>query len=195
MRDFLDEVKHQRATSAKLVQRKAKHHRNQQHLQNFALGKCIDHRARYDVEQEVGGADHLARGGVGCNTLGVQRAGVNVHADAWLHQVDDHQADDQRQAADDFKIKQRQTAGLADFLHVFHAGNADHHRAKDDGRNDHLDQLDEAVAQRLHGGAGFGVKVPEQHANHDGRDDLEIKRAVKRLVGGIFFHGCLLFRR
>ena len=82
----------------KLVQREAEQHREQQHLQDLALGEGVDHRARDHVEQEVGGRLHLARPGVGGDGLGVERRRVDVHARARLHQVDDHQADDQRDA-------------------------------------------------------------------------------------------------
>jgi hypothetical protein len=76
--------------------------------------------------------------------------------------VDDDQADDQRDGADDLEVQDRQAAGLADLLHVFHAGDADDDGAEDDRRDDHLDQLDEAVAQRLHRRAGFGVEMTQQ---------------------------------
>jgi hypothetical protein len=51
----------------------------------------------------------------------------------------------------------------------------DHHRAEDDRRDDHLDQLDEAVAERLHRRAGLRIKRAQQHAQHNGDDDLEIE--------------------
>ena len=50
------------------------------------------------VEQEVDRALHLARAGVRGDALGVERGGVDVHAGAGLHEVDDRQADDQRDA-------------------------------------------------------------------------------------------------
>ena len=62
--------------------------------------------------------------------------------------------------ADDLEVEQRQAAGLADLLHVLHAGDADHDGAEDDRRDDHLDQLDEAVAERLHRRAGLRKKWP-----------------------------------
>jgi hypothetical protein len=33
---------------------------------------------------------------------------------------------------EDLEVQQRQATGLADLLHVFHAGNAQHHGAEDD---------------------------------------------------------------
>jgi hypothetical protein len=155
VRALLDHVEHQRAAAAETVQRKAEQHRDQQHLQDLALGEGVDQRVGNDVQDEVDRAGHLARAGVRGDRLGVQRGGVDVHARAGLQHVHQHQADHQRNAADHLEVQQRQAAGLADLLHVFHAGDAHHHRAEDDGRDDHLDQLDEAVAQRLHRLADF----------------------------------------
>ena len=42
VRDLLDEVEHQRAAAAELVQREAEQHREQQHLQDLALGERVD---------------------------------------------------------------------------------------------------------------------------------------------------------
>jgi hypothetical protein len=104
-----------------------------------------------------------------------------------------NEADHQRDGAHDLEVQQRKTAGLAHLLHVFHAGDADHHRAEDDRRDDHLDELDEAVAQRLHGLAERGIEVAEQHADDHRGDHLHVKGSVQReLLGGCtccVFHG------
>ena len=107
-------------------------------------------------------------------------AGIRVHAGAGLHDVDDDEPDDQRERAHHFEVQQRERARLADLLHVLHAGDAEHHRAEDDRRDQHLDQLDEAVAQRLHRLPGFGPEIPEQHAGHDGDEHLHVERCVER---------------
>ena len=64
VRDLLDEVEHQRAAAAEPVQREAEQHREQQHLQDLALGERVDDGGRDDVQQEVGRALHLARASV-----------------------------------------------------------------------------------------------------------------------------------
>ena len=43
VRELLDEVEHQRAAPAERVQREAEQHREQQHLQDLALGERVDH--------------------------------------------------------------------------------------------------------------------------------------------------------
>src|SRR5439155_208483 len=65
------------------------------------------------------------------------------------HQVSDEQPDDKRECRDDLEIDQRFDADTPDFLGVLDMRNAGDHRAEDDRRDHHLDQLDEAVAQRL----------------------------------------------
>jgi hypothetical protein len=96
--------------------------------------------------------------------------GCRVHHD---------QADDERHGTDDFEIQQRQAAGLADLLHVFHAGDADDDGTEDHRRDDHLDQLDEAIAQRLHGFTGGRIEVAQRDTDDDGTQDLEIQGFVK----------------
>ncbi len=80
VRGLLDEVEHQRAAPAEAVQREAEHHRDQQHLQDFALGEGVHHGGRDDVQDEVGRADHLPGAGIGRDSLGVQRGDVDIHA-------------------------------------------------------------------------------------------------------------------
>ena len=185
VRELLDEVEHQRAAAAKTVQRKAEQHRDQQHLQHLAFGKRADKGAGDHVQQKLGGGLHLARLGVVGQALGVERGRVDVHAHARLHHVDDDQADDQRHRAHDLEVQERVATRLADALHVLHARDADHHGAEDDGRDDHLDQLDEAVAQRLHGRAGLGPEVTQDHTQDDGGDDLEVQAFVERFLAGV----------
>ncbi len=99
---------------------------------------------------------------------------------ARLHDVDDDEADDERERAHDFEVEQRERAGLADLLHVLHAGDAEHDGAEDDRGDQHLDELDEAVAQRLHRLARLGHEVTEQDARRDRDEHLHVKRLVER---------------
>jgi hypothetical protein len=170
--------------AAELLQREAEQHREQQHLQDLALGEGVDHAVRDDVEQEVGGAGHLARRHVAGDALGVQGGRVDVHAGARLQQVHQHQADEQGDGGEDLEVQQGQAAGLADLLHVLHAGDAQHHGAEDDRGDDHLDQLDEAVTQRLHLRGQVRREMPQQHAHRDGEQHLHVQGAVERGLAG-----------
>ena len=66
----------------KLVQREAEQHREQQHLQDLALGEGVDEVVGMMFSRKSTRALHLARAGVGGDALGVERAGVDVHAGA-----------------------------------------------------------------------------------------------------------------
>ena len=66
-----------------------------------------------------------------------------------LDQIADDQPDHQREGRDDLEIDQRLDADAADLLGVLDVRDAGDDRAEDDRRDHHLDQLDEAVAQRL----------------------------------------------
>jgi hypothetical protein len=57
-----------------------------------------------------------------------------------------------------------------------------HDGAKDDWSNDHLDELDEGVPERLHLRAKLRIKMAECDADHDGRQHLHIEALVKRLA-------------
>ena len=96
----------------------------------------------------------FACGGDGGERLGVELGDVGVEAYAGLDDVDHDQADGQGQGGDDLEVEQRLGADPPDFLHVIHPGDAGDHRAENDGGDDHLDQLDEAVPQRFQFRAG-----------------------------------------
>ena len=72
-----------------------------------------------------------------------------AEARARLDHVADDEADHQREGRDDLEIDQRLDADAADLLGVLDMGDAGDHGAEDDRRDHHLDQLDEAVADRL----------------------------------------------
>ena len=116
--------------------------------------------------------------------LGIERCRVDVHAGAGLPKIDDHQADDQSERGHHLEVDQRLQPDPADLLHVLHAGDAVHHGAENDRRDQHLDQLDEEITQRLHLRAERWVEVPEQDAEHDGAQDLRSRGAGTTCGGG-----------
>ena len=181
VRQTLDEVEDRLAALAEGVQRVAEEHREEQHLQHVALGEGIDDAGRDDVHQELRRRLHLAGRRVLVDGRGVERGRIDVHAGAGRPDIDDDQADDEGDRADHLEIEHGQAAGLADLLHVFHAGDADDDGAEDDRRDDHLDQLDESVAQRLHRRAGFRIKMAEQDADRDGDQYLDVE-ALENLL-------------
>jgi hypothetical protein len=78
------------------------------------------------------------------------------------------------------KVDQRLQRNPPDPGHAGHPGNAVHHRAEDDGRDQHADRLDEGVAKRRHPRAGIGVEDAERdagsHRQKHQEPELEIER-------------------
>src|SRR3712207_2713629 len=93
-------------------------------------------------------------------------------------EVHDHEPYDEGDGRHHLEVDQRLDADPPDLLHVLHAGDAVHHRAEDDGRDQHLDQLDEGVAERLHLRPDLGPEVAEQDADHDGGQHLDVEVLV-----------------
>ena len=62
-------------------------------------------------------------------------------------------------------------------------GDARHHRREDDGGDQHLDELDEAVAQRLHRRAEVRVEDAEERAESDRHQHLGIEAVGEPFQG------------
>ena len=127
-------------------QREAEQDREQQHLKDVAAREGADDTVGNDVENEVDrmlclGLFHEVRHG----------AGIGLRRDAApdRHEVADDEADDQGEGRDDLEIDQRLDRDAADLLGLLDMRDAGNDRAEDDRRDDHLDELDEAVTQRL----------------------------------------------
>ena len=64
-----------------------------------------------------------------------------------------------------------------------------HDRAKDDWGNEHFDELNESVAERLQGLSGLRGKVSDDDADADGDEDLEVEEAIPGLARAGCLHG------
>jgi hypothetical protein len=128
-------------TLAQRVQGEGEQDGHEQHLQDLALGEGADHGRRDDVHQELDRALLAGLGGVGLDRRRIERRRVDVHPGTRLPQVDHDQADHQGHRGHDLEVDQRLQPDPADLLHVAHAGDAVHHRAEDDGRDQHLISL------------------------------------------------------
>ena len=91
--------------------------------------------------------------------------------------------DHQREGRNDLEIDQRLDADAADLLGVLDMRDARDHRAEDDRRDHHLDQLDEAVAERLD--PVVGREIGPQPADHDTEHDGDQHLNIKDLVPGL----------
>lgn len=189
MGDAVDELQHRLAEITHALQGEGEEHREEQHLQDVAIGEGADHGGRDHVEQEADGALRLARLGISGDLAGVQGARIDMHASAWLRYVDHDQTDDQGDGGDDLEVQQCVTTGFTHRFHVLHARDAADHGAEDDGGNDHLDQLDETIAERLQRYTGFRVEVAEQDADGDCDQNLYVEHFVERLTDNVGRHG------
>ena len=161
-------------------QRESEQDGEQQHLQDVAFREGIDHRVRDDVHQEIGHALRFGLAGVIGHGFRIERGGIDVESAAWLHHVPNDQADQQRDGGNHFKIEQRFAAHAAHLLHVLHPGDAGDHGAEDHQRDDHGDQADECVAQRLHGDRFCRADIAQSDSDHDREQHLRREAFVDR---------------
>ncbi|MNC29999.1 hypothetical protein D3C75_782680 [compost metagenome] len=135
---------------AQAVQCKTKQNCEQQHLQNVAAGKCANYAARNHIEQECDHALLLRLFGINRHRFSIKRCRVNVHPRTRLNDVNHNQADDKRNGADNFKVKQCHRTGAAHGFHAFHARDARHNCAEDNRGDNHFNQFNERIAEGFH---------------------------------------------
>ncbi len=92
-----------------------------------------------------------------------------------MDQVAHHEADRQGEGGHDDEVGERKAADLADGGGLGDGADAEHDGAEDYGADHHLDELDEAVAQRLEGFADLGEQQPDEGTCDDGNDDCNVK--------------------
>ena len=184
VRSLIDHVEQRLAALAERLQSECEQDREEQHLQDFTGRKCADHRVGNDVHQELESALLLGLRHEALDRLGVERLDVDVHAGAGLQGIHDDEADDQRDGRQHLEVDQRLEADAADLFHVLHAGDAMHDRAENNRRDDHLDHLDEGVAERLHLLADLGIEMSKRNADGDSRQHLHIETVIKWLAVG-----------
>jgi len=80
---------------------------------------------------------------------------IDIEALAGLQHLATSSPIAKREGRHRLEIEQRLDADAADLLEVAHRADAVHDSAEDDRRDHHLDQRDEAVAERLERGAGL----------------------------------------
>ncbi|MNE07948.1 hypothetical protein D3C80_1005890 [compost metagenome] len=122
-------------------------------------------------------------GSVSRNSLAVERGRIDVHAGTRLQQVADNEADDQGQRREGQEVEHRLAGNASNLLEIRHAGNTGGDSQEDHRCDDHLDELDERVAERLQAGAEIRPEMADQHADDDSGQYLNIKLAVQRQRG------------
>ena len=163
---------------------RAKQHGKQDDLQHVAFSKRTHHGLGNDVHEEVDHTTLLSAGRcVGRNRLAIECGGVHIHTHTGLDDIDHDHPDDQSDSREHFKVQQRLCAHPPCFSNVAHAGNANHDGAEDHRGQQHLDELDEGVAQWLHLGSDRRPEVPHGDANTDAKQHLDIQLAVQGCLG------------
>ena len=74
--------------------------------------------------------------GIGIERLGIKRRGIDIHAVAGAEYISQYETDHQRDRGHDLEIDQRLDADPANLFEVAGAGDAMHHYAKYDRRDD-----------------------------------------------------------
>src|SRR5215475_12905851 len=109
----------------------------------------------------------LRLGDIGSDGLWIDRGWIDVEGAPGLQHPADDKADRKGDCRDRLEIDQRLQPYPTDALEVTHRGDAMHHGAKYHWRDHHLDQRDEAVAQRLQFLAETGIKITDENAERD----------------------------
>jgi hypothetical protein len=99
-----------------------------------------------------------------------------------LEDLSNEQAHRERDGRDHLEIDQRLQPNPADTLEIAHRGDAVHHGAEDHRRDHHLDQRDEAVAERLQLLAEIGIEIADEHPERDRDQNLDVEDLVPGLM-------------
>ena len=162
------------------AEREPGQHRDEQHLQNIALGEGADEGVGDDSEQKLHGGLPPRRLEIMRDARRIDVGEVDIHAGAGLEHIDGNEPDDERDGRQDLEIDQRLQRDAADAGHVRHAGDAVHHGAENDRRDEDADRLDECVAERLHlraeRGIAFAERDAERHRHQYQEPELQIER-------------------
>jgi hypothetical protein len=118
----------------------------------------------------------------------IKRFWINVEPGARLQNVDDDEPDKKRKRGDDFKIEKSLDPDPPKLLQVAHGGDTVHDRAEDYRRNDHLDQIDESIAERFQAFTETRVQVANYDPDKDGDDNLDVENSVPGFFFGRVMH-------
>ena len=179
---LVDRMRDRLAGLAEIGDGKARQDRDQQHLQQIAARQRPDVAVGNDPHQMRDDALFLGLGDVGRDRFRIDRGRIDVEAGAGFEDFADQQADRERHRRDRLEVDQRLQPDPADALEIAHRGDAVHHRAEDHGRDHHLDQRDEAVAERLERLAEIGIEMSDQDTDEDRDQHLDVEDLVPGLL-------------
>ena len=112
---------------------------------------------------------------------------IDVHPAPGLPQIDGDKPDNQSDRRQHLEIDDRFESDAPDPRHIRHARDAVNHRAKDDWRDQHADQLDEGVSERLHAHAEAWIELAQKDPhNHRERERTPRAACTSASSGRIF---------
>jgi hypothetical protein len=149
--------------------------REEQHLQHVVACQGIERGGGDDVEQEAANTPAFELGRVVCvraHGLGVEGRRIDVHAVAGRECKRENQANHQRHGRHAFEINERLDANPPDLLEIARAGDAMHHDAEHDRRDDHGDELQKRIAEDLQADREVRRGDTEDDPQEQGHQDL-----------------------
>src|SRR5262245_66581156 len=99
------------------------------------------------MQEEIDALLRLGLFGVAVYRLYIRHAAAETRAG--LDNIADDKTDHQREGGNDFKIDQRLDTDTADLLGILYMCDTGYNGAENDRRDQHLNQLDEAVTESL----------------------------------------------
>jgi hypothetical protein len=170
-------------------EREAEKNCEEDHLKYVPLREGVKYRGGNDVHQEFSHSLGLGLPSVLSDRLRVECGHIDIETASRAYDVAYDQTYEKREGGNNFEIQQCHTAEATDFLKVFHAGNPGDHRAENDKSDDHGDDADKSVSQRLHGNCALRIQVPQDDGRNHSKQHLRPKGAVERELGGVQFCG------
>lgn len=124
--------------------------------------------------------DTLLRGtvNIALDRMGIERRWVDVESLPGLKDLADQQSDGQRQRRHRLEIEQSLETDPADLLEIAHRTDTAHDCAEDNRGDHHLDQRDEAVAERPECNTDMWKVMTNEGAGGDGKQNLNIENSV-----------------
>ena len=186
MGELIDQVDQRLGPLSQQREGAAEQDRHQQHLQDVALHEAADERIGNQLEEErcnasrfhLLGGRHVRRHG-----RRIERFRIHIHAVAGPEQIGQCNAQRQRNRRDDFKVDDGLAAYAPNLLQLAGAADPHHHDREDDRRDQHLDQLQKTITERLQLLRKFGRPDAQRDAHRQGNQNLPEQRARKALHG------------
>ena len=155
--------------------------REEQHLKHVVASEGVDRRGGDDVQDEAADpfALQLVRiGGVRIHRRSIELRGIDIHAVAGAEDESEHDSEHQGDGCHDLEVDEGLDADTPDLLEVAGSRDAMHDDAEDDWRDNHRNQLQKSVAQKLE----LDGEVRHRHAQHDAQQQRDKNLNEERLV-------------